>query len=201
MKKNNKWYSIIIIIIIIGFLLALTWAIYKLVLVELNDNRWRYSYLKANYASKWAWELAMLMIKEKWYWYDQEIIFDKNNPISNILNFENNKNNPLISYNINSKISNYTWSIWSLWYDIIPLFYIDDSWSWQILDLELSVNDWNEDKLSWNLISKNSWLSWIWNFSWDSSWIIKELWQEDYDFIIGEKTLKNFLNENKLNYN
>jgi len=176
MKKNNKWYSIIIIIIIIGFLLALTWAIYKLVLVELNDNRWRYSYLKASYASKWAWELAMLMIKEKWYWYDQEVVFDKGNPISDILNYENNKNNPLISYSINSKVSNYTWSIDSLWYDIIPLFYIDDSWSWQILDLELSINDWNEDKLSWNLISKNSWLSGIWDFSWDSSWIIKELW-------------------------
>lgn len=203
MINNKKWYSIIIAILVIGFLFTLTWAVYKLVLVELNDNRWRYNYLKSYYWSKWAWELVLLTLKEKWYGYDENIEFDKNDYISNILNFSWWNSNPLISYSVNSKVSSYTGEIDSLWYDIIPLFYMDRNSSGQTLNLSLTVNSWSANELAWNILSSDSWLSWTWEFDSQTQWFIKQLdySQAGYDFLIDEKAIQTFLSENSDKYN
>ncbi len=52
MKKNNKWYSIFIALLVVWFLLILSSWIYKLVFEELKDNRGRGDYLKAFYAAE-----------------------------------------------------------------------------------------------------------------------------------------------------
>ncbi len=198
LNGNKSWYSIIITIFVIWFLLTLTSSIFKLVLVETNDNRWVYNYLKSYYATMWAWELVMLKIKDKWYWYYEKVDLDKWNPISNILNHSSDKN-PLISYDINSKVPSYKWELPPLSYDVIPLFYTDTTSSGVILDMELT-STWDLNDISWNIITSNWWLSWEWWFNWTTEWFLKQL-DISWDFIISNKTILDFLEANKTNFN
>lgn len=201
MKNNNKsWYSVIIAILVIWFLLTLTSSILKLVLVELNDSKWVYTYLKTHYATAWAWELVMLKIKENWYGYYEKIDFNKSNPLSNILNTGSTKN-PIISYDINSKVSKYDWELKPLSYDVLPLFYLENTSSWVVMDMILSTYEWDNDSLSWNIITSNWWLSWVWWFTSLNEWFLKQL-DSGWDFVIENKSIWAFLNENNnsLNY-
>lgn len=199
LNNSKKWYSVIIAIFVIWFLLTLTGSILKLVLVELNDWRWIYNYLKTYYATQWAWELVMLKIKENWYWYYEKIAFDSSNPISSILNQWLDKN-PIISYDINSKVNKYDWELKPLAYDVIPLFFTENTSSWVILDMVLWIYDWDLDSLSWNIITNNGWLSWIWWFTATDEWYLKQI-DSAGDFIIEKKTIGTFLNDNKNNLN
>jgi len=200
LKNNNKsWYSVIIAIFVIWFLLTLTSSILKLVLVELNDSRWVYNYLKTYYATKGAWELVMLKIKENWYGYYEKIDLDKSNPISNILN-KDLEDNPLISYDINSKVEKYDWELKPLSYDVIPLFYLENASSWVIVNMDLSISDWDINDLSWNIITSNWWLSGVWWFTSLNEWFLKQL-DSVWDFVIENKTIWAFLEENKINSN
>lgn len=198
-SNNKSAYSIIIAIFVIWFLLALTSWILKLILVELNDSKGVYNYLKSYYATSWAWEFVMLKIKDNWYWYYDRVEFDKSDPISNILNYKNDKN-PIISYDINSKVNKYEGDIAPLEYDVIPLFYIEDNWSWWLVDMTLSSTDQNIGDLSWNIVTNNWWLSWDWFFDKNTQWYLKQL-DINSKFIIESKTIGTFLNENKNNFN
>lgn len=202
MQNNNKsWYSIIITIFVIWFLLTLTSSILKLVIVESNDNKWVYNYLKSYYATSGAWEFVMLKIKENWYWYYEKIDLDNTNPISNILNKDSQKDkNPIIAYDINSKVSKYDWELPPLSYDVIPLFYTETSSSGVLVDMKLTISDWNDTDLSWNIISNNWWLSWEWVFDWNKVWFLKQL-DSFWDFTILDKTIIHFLQENNNNFN
>lgn len=200
MLYNNKsWYSVIIAIFVIGFLLTLTASILKLVLVELNDSKGAYSYLQTYYATEWAWELVMLKIKENWYWYYEKVDLDKSNSISNILN-QNSEKNPIISYDINSKVWKYDWELLPLSYDVIPLFFTEKYWSWVILDMVLSTYEWDINSLSWNIITTNGWLSWVWWFTSTNEWFLKQL-DAVWDFVIENRTIWSFLDENRTNLN
>ncbi len=201
MQNNNKsWYSIIITIFVIWFLLTLTSSILKLVIVESNDNKWVYNYLKSYYATSGAWELVMLKIKENWYGYYEKVDLDSWNSISNILNTDSQKDkNPIIAYDINSKVSNYAWEILPLSYDVIPLFYTDITSSGVIINMELT-STWDLSDMSWNIITSNWWLSWEWWFNWTTEWFLKQL-DISWDFIISNKTIWAFLELNKTNFN
>ena len=200
LNSNKSWYSIIITIFVIGFLLTLTSSILKLVIVESNDNKWVYNYIKSYYATSWAWELVMLKIKENWYWYYEKIDLDSWNPISNILNKDSQKDkNPIIAYDINSKVSNYAWELAPLSYDVIPLFYTDSTSSGVVLDMSLT-STWDLNDLSWNIITSNWWLSWSWWFNWTTDWFLKQL-DSFWDFTISNNTINSFLETNKNNFN
>ena len=68
MRKNNKqWYSVIIAMLLIGFLLVLTVTVLNLVLKELRDNRAMWDSMKAFAWAETGKELALLKIKEEWY--------------------------------------------------------------------------------------------------------------------------------------
>ncbi len=199
LKSNKSWYSVVIALFVIGFLLTLTSSILKLVLVELNDSKEGYNYLKTYYATKGGGELVMLKIKENWYGYYDKVWFDKTNPISNILN-QNWDKNPLISYDINSKVTKYDWELKPLSYDFLPLFYTEDTSSWVILDMVLSAYEWDINSLSWNIITSNWWLSWVWWFTSTNQWFLKQI-DSVWDFVIENKTIWAFLDENKTNLN
>jgi len=171
MKKlyiNKKWYSVILSILLIGFLMVLSIWILRLILNEMNSNRAMWEYLKAYAWAESAQELALLDIKNKGYWYDSKIDLDVNNKSvllsDNFLNSSlyHPKKDVLISYSNNWKANNYDWSLEPLWYNIIPLFYIDDTWEQKVNDLTLSISTWNPNDLSWNVIWKLNWISWIW---------------------------------------
>ncbi len=204
MKYNKNWYSVITAIFIIWFLFVLTASILKLVLVELNDNRWRDNYLKAFYAAEASGEYAMLKIKENWYWYYSKMDLDKSDNESIILSLDNVYKwwrDPLIWYDINSKVNKYTWDLPSISHDVIPLFYSDDTISNSaITEMILTVNSWDAGSLSWNIVSATWWLSWVWWFSETDLWLYKALdWV--WNFVMEDKKIKDFLVENSNNFN
>ncbi len=175
MKYNNKWYSIIISVVLIGFLLMLTTWVFSLVLKELKDNRWMWNSIKAFAWAEAAQELALLKIKEKWYGIDNKIdhwvstgsIYLANDPLD-VNNFNKNKDT-FISYDLNVLADKQAWkytyqaNLETKEYSIIPLFYEKDGETIiNIENYELDISPESPD-LVWNLIA---WEEWIW---WDGS--------------------------------
>lgn len=204
LKRNKKAFSSVLIIIIVWILIMLVSWVFNLILRELKDNRWLWSYLKSYAAAEWAQELMLLKIKENWYWYDDKIdntvndrsILLSSNP-TDISKF-NWWNDPFISYYIDSKTNDYSWSINSNWYDILPLFYKDDSWIYKVNDVTLNINTWNQADLVWNIVWEDSWVSWTWSF--DRNYNVKIKTFTWWAFIIEPKNLWDFLLDSSNNY-
>jgi len=182
MKKNNKEaYSIIIALLLVWFLLVITTGVFNLVLKELNDNRWMWGYMKAYAWAESAQELALLQIKENWYWFDEKMV--DNESIIDVMK---------ISYDIWSKTQSYDWIIEKLGYNIIPLFYLSNSWSWKTIKMKLNIISWNNSDLVWNIISYNSSISWTWSFNW-----ITDFWIAWFEW---NKNINDFLDLHENNY-
>lgn len=202
-NNNKKGYSIIISIMVIWFLIVLTSWTFNLVLWELNDTKGRFDYIKAFSAAEWALELSLLKIKEEWYWYydkinndvNQQSIMLSSNPLDSSL-YSKGKD-ILISYDMDSKVDSYSGSILPLNYDIIPLFYLDDAWEHKVNELDLSVLFF-QDKLAWNIVSSNSWLSWIWWINSTTLWKYKVLswWSFSFSEMLVDNFLRDVINNN-----
>ena len=181
---NTRWFSVIVSLLIIWFLLVLTTGIYNLILKELYDNRDMWNAIKAYAWAESAQELALLEIKEKGYWYDTQMV--KSNIISN---------NVLISYNIGTKVNTYNWNILSWDYDIIPLFYINENGEekkvWDIVFKILWSS--NPDDLVWSLISSTYGISWKWE---SPNGIKKIFWSLD-TFSYNSENISSFLSSHK----
>ena len=178
MKNNiNKWYSVIISILLIWFLLILTIWVFTLVMKEFNDNKWLWDGIKAFAWAEASQELALLKIKEKWYWIwnkiehevseDSIILSDNPGDTENFLA----QKDPFISYDLNvlAEYDNWFYSynekLQSNQYSIIPLFYedeVEDNTS-DVSDYDLSINWWDRSSLVWNLIAWEEWIGNNWN--------------------------------------
>ena len=202
MKKYNKsWYSVIVSVMIIWFLIVLTAGIFNLVLLELKDTRWESNYLKAFAAAEWAWELALLKIKQEWYAYKDSIeetinnrsIVLATNPI-NTSSF-NKAKDMYISYDFNYTVNSYDWDLAPAWYDIIPLFYTDDAWEHKSRNIRLSLVSWDPAKLTWNIIWENNGISGVGNFSSSTAWEWRlRTWA------YSASSVGNFLDSSSMNY-
>ena len=140
--NNNSGYSIVISLLMVGFLIVVTSWVFNLVLGELNDNRGRENYLKAFAAAEWSLEIALLQIKEKGYGYYGTGATSSGNIIL-VQDPANIKpaRDPIISYDLDSKTNTYSDTLNSLWYAIVPLFIITDPvWIWS--DLENLLRRW-----------------------------------------------------------
>ena len=201
-KSNNKsWYSILISLMVIGFLMVVTSWVFKMVLLEMWDNKWVSNYLKSYNAAEGVWEFALLQIKEKWYAYFDKIEANLNNR-SIILASDpedtsvyNRNKDVLVSFDYNYRVNSYEWELVKVWYDIIPLFYVDDDWEKKVLKLILSNLIWDSSKFTWNIIWKDSWISWVWIFDSDSIW----KWRDSNSLYI-EKRVDSFLSSSDTNY-
>ncbi len=169
MKQNKKGNSILIAILVIGFLLVLVVGMFNLMLRDMKDNRWAWNYLKSYAGAEWAMELGLLKIKEKWYWVDEDLEVTN----SWILSFNSTAKrfDPKISYKMDIWVKSYTGSLWSLKTVIIPLFSNNNS----VKKPELTDNSsWN---IIWNIIWDWEWMSWSWNFDfWDSIYYKNNSW-------------------------
>lgn len=175
-KKENSWFTMIMVVFLVWFMLMLTTWTFNLILTELNDNRWAWSYLNAFAWAEWAQELALLKIKEKWYWIDDDIkdISDERSKVLSKSPY-NSARDALISYNLNTKTKIYSWTIAPLSYSIIPLFYIN-TWTtnnidW-VSDITLTSIDIPND-IVWNIVWTWAWISWTWVFDKDKEWFKK----------------------------
>ncbi len=204
--NNNSGYSIVISLLMVGFLIVVTSWVFNLVLWELNDNRWRENYLKAFAAAEWAQELALLQIKEKGYGYYWTEAVKDDDPIlaEDPTNLRPAKD-PKISYNLNSKTNSYGESLSPLWYAIVPLFILDDAEPSapsftdpdnpsSALSLLLEA-PWTT--LIWNLLWEDGWMSWVWGFSQITTSTLSTSSSVTPDY-----SIENFINTrgNKLNY-
>ena len=204
MKYNNQnWYSIIISVLLIGFLLMLTTWVFNLVLKEYNDNKWLWDSIKAFAWAESAQELALLKIKEKWYWIDNQIehnistwsIILSENP-GDISDFNQNKE-VFISYNLNVLPEiigwKYTYSDTLLpnQYSIIPLFYEKEWFPIEYTrDYWLQLSGFSSD-IVWNLVSWSEWIGNTWTDPNSGKWKIINNITKQAEFL--ESTTSNFL--------
>ncbi len=199
--KNNWWYSVIIVLLIIGFLLFLWIWIFNLVLNDLKDNRAMWDNIKSYVWAESASELALLQIKKNWYAYYDKLDHNINNrsivlsdnPLD-ISAFKSSKD-VFISYDIWSKVNSYEWNLKSLEYDIVPLFYINDIWEQKINKLTFSISTWNESDLAWNLIWSNTWLSWTGT---NTIWVKKTVSSNSFKY--EKEDINTFLLSSNTNY-
>jgi hypothetical protein len=161
---------------------------------ESISNSAMWDYLKAYAGAESAQELALLDIKEKWYWYHWEL--ERNT-------FILSGSNVSISYKDDWKVLSYTWNLDGYSYDIFPLFYIDEEWREQKvtgLKLEIIGWEWEASYLSWNIVWWNfEWISWVWSFDFNSNWSKKYL-DGSNNFIYREVPISDFLESSSINY-
>jgi len=206
--NNNSGYSIVISLIMVWFLIVVTSWVFNLVLWELNDNRGRENYLKAFAGAEWALELALLQVKDKWYGYygsSALVVKDEASSPSNLLlkdpsNFKWNRD-VLISYDLWSKTKSYSWSLDPLWYAIVPLFILDDSWlPTSATSIKITSTWVSLDRLVWNLLSEDAGISGTREFDENTPGELRVL--NSWDFITSWTTIWGFLwsRADKLNY-
>lgn len=199
--NNKSWYSVILALLLVWFMLVLTWWIFSLVVWESKDTKSMESYFKAYAWAEWAVELAMLKSKEYSYWVDDAISNDIN-PKSIILSESpldtskfNKAKDVLISYQINAKSNNLEKDLASGEFDIIPLFFYQDNIEKKITNISLNSNS---TDLVWNIVWKEVGISWIWDFSNDTNWNYKTLSWNDVNF--SKKMVWDFLENSTSNY-
>ena len=199
--NNNSGYSIVISLLMVGFLIVVTSWVFNLVLWELNDNRGRENYLKAFAAAEGAQELALLQIKKQWYgYYGDKATVTESDAISNLLAEDpldiKPTRDPIISYDLNSKVltsETYEWTLAPLWYDIIPLFVIDDAGSPNFTWNGVFNIDFVPDTpgLIWNMLSETAGMSWTWSFTEVTTSVLSGTWG-----LFSGYTVEKFLDEN-----
>ena len=200
-KNKNSWYTILVTLMIIGFLIVLTIWVLNLVLREMKDNIWAWKYLQVYAWAEAAMELALLDIKKHWYWVYSKLDWTDNN--AKILrNDMNNDKEILISYDLNSKTKWYFWNLDNFEQSVIPLFYIktDDSID-KINNLNLkilnSLNFIDNTKMAWNIVSKNwDWIWWVWEITSST----KGKWRNADGTFLDEIKVSDFLNTYENNY-
>lgn len=201
MQINKKWYSVIISLLLVWFMLVLSTGILRLILNEMRNNKAMWDYIKAYAWAEASQELALLWIKENWYWYIWDIegtINAKSVILSeNYLDYTlfSKSKDVLTSYFNDWKVNSYEWILSPLWYDIIPLFYIDDSWEQKVTDLKLTISSWLSSDLSWNVIWKLNWISWSWEWL---IWTKKTLTSNEFTF--SQESIGTFLSSSTTNY-
>ncbi len=198
-KTKNSWYTVLISLMIIGFLMVVTSWILSLVIRESNDTMGQWIYLQSYAWAESAMELALLKIKKHGYW-----VYDKKNDLDIL---KTSKSKITISYDLNSRTTSYNWKLSSFEQVIIPLFYLSWSIENKISDISLKITnslDFRDPtKMAWNIVSKNWDGIWgnsqIWNYSkwngknssWDFIWNIYVNWDNSSSFL--GKYNKNYL--------
>ena len=171
LQNKNSGYTILVTLMIIGFLIAITTWVLNLVLREMNDNRGEAKYLQAYAWAEGAMELALLKIKQNWYWvYDKIELWDSDNKDKILRDDLNDNREILISYDLNSITKKYEWSLEPFKQTVIPLFYTDLDWNEnKVKNIELNYLWLNN--IWWNIISQEwDWIWWNWEILSSTIW-------------------------------
>lgn len=178
MRNNNKkWYSVIISILMVWFMLILSLWVFSLILKESKDTKMMESYLKAYQAAEWWIELALYEAKTNNYNLDNSKTFELSS-----WSFFNQISDPEINYKVSSQTRELKdKQIWSWKFHIIPLSNVK----------QLKLTSTNSSKLIWNIIWEANWISWVWNINNLTNWTFKTI----------SNTFSINLDENKNVYN
>ena len=200
--SNTSWFTLLVTIGVIGFLLVLLTGVFRVVLYELRDTRNMDNFIKSKSAAE-AWEeIALLKLKERektqlWFGYQDEAIFEESEAgIQGMLTDLNANYNPAkdvqLQYKIDSAASSYSGTLQVGESHIIPMFTTNES-SYNINKTSQpklrimkngSIIGWDESKkVVWNLLGTQSgtgvaWLSWVWQFDSSSKFDAKKTIEE-----------------------
>ncbi len=164
MKQNNSWYSVILSILMVWFMLVLTSWVFLLVLWENKDTKAMEYYLKSFAWAEWAIEIALLKAKKYNYSYSDKL--EKWQPISKVLfrgtDLYHFNKDVFISYNLDATSNEViNKKLQAGKFDIIPLFYYNQNGEEKkVTNIELF---WQVQDVVWNIIWEDSWISWIGN--------------------------------------
>lgn len=204
--QNNKWYSIITVIITSTFLLVLSTTVLSLI-VKQYSIMWASSTESRTYiASEWALEYALLKLRNHREWF-QDSLTDQDYNKGILTKAE-------LNYKIESNSLNSIWDIIKWDYKVIPLF-IDD---WSLIDInekdfeldlakikDITSLNFNATKqVSWNLVGSEWSIAWLLN-AWtelnnSSLWTSKEYDISTKKFSISNIQISSFLSTNKKVY-
>lgn len=191
MKKysNNSWYSVILAVLMVWFMLILTTWVFNLVFSSSKDTKAMEYYHKAYAWALWAVELGLLKAKQYSYSYSTQ----------EDLKLEWSMRNPdvSISYELDAttdEINSRELKTWE--FDIIPLFVLDENKSEQkITNIEVSGLN---DNIVWNIVWKNWGISGVWNISNSTEWNYRTILWQNVSF--ETKNVWEFLSISELNY-
>lgn len=160
---------------------------------EFKLSRLSYDEIIANISAEWAFEYAMLKVKNHEDWFQDEMTSDDIDWKNFLLNSERNKN-LTVKYEIkaNSKLENFTLSGWEML--VIPLF-VDE---WEKLKENSSKNNSKKPEENTSKIKVTKWLQIsITNTTNDSDliWSISATNENNNDEIKA-KSSENYLNQN-----
>lgn len=196
---NNKWYSIIVALFVVGFLMALTSGIFLLILRENKDTLSMEYQLKWFAAAEWAVEVWLLKAKQNNYSYSEKI--EDGDPLSKVFFEDPNQRtgrDVALKYDIDGTANEISdKKLWPWEYNIIPLFYFD-KFGVQIKVTNI-VTYWLTNNIVWNIVSSESWISWLDNFNNWTKWNQKLL-SETMDTAYKETLVWDFLEKYKDNY-
>lgn len=200
MKNNKSWYSVILAVLMVWFMIVLTSWVFLLVLWENKDTKAMEYYLKSFSRAEWSVELALLKAKKYNYSYSEKLVRWDN--LSKTLFRDNSlfkfNKDVFISYDLDATTSNIENKILApLEFDIIPLFSYNSNWDYVAVKNIKSEN--LNDDIVFNIIWENSWISWVWNINNSKNWNYKTVdsnWEVNYE----EKNIGDFLNISTKNY-
>lgn len=174
--RNNKWFSVVIAIMITAFLIVISSWILILVIQESKNTKLVYNSISTQAWAEWTIEYALLKVKNHSDWFADKIDF-KQDVDANILAYNINKitnKDVVTSYEITNNSKSYSWIIASWEFEIIPL-YIDN---WELITNNSKNPNKNSSSLSKVLTFKFSWdndyvRNIIWNdMSWTTFWMV-----------------------------
>lgn len=192
MKQSNQWYSIILAVLMVWFMLVLTHWVLTLVIGESRDTKAIENYLKAYAWAEWALELGMMEAKLENYGVDTE-----NTDFSQTLhNNEWNNKDVSIEYEIQGLVNSLENREIEAWeFAIIPMF-------WKGTEVKRPRLTWVNNEVVWNILSESSGLAGTGSFDKDRQWVEKKILitSTESRVDLSNKKVSDFLNENNENY-
>jgi hypothetical protein len=166
-NKKNKWFSLIIALLITAFLVVLSSWILTLVLQESKNTRLVFNTISTYAWAEWAIEYWLLKQKNHDEWFQDEIVdgVDSDSKLLHENLTSSDEKIPDIEYKMETFSKSYRWSVETWDFEIIPLFY--DEWEM------MQTNSKKSNKLTSSVPLKKTTsfrLKWDWDFVWNIIW-------------------------------
>ena len=196
MKANKKWYSILIAVLVTGFMLMLTTSILSLVISESKDTQWYSEYLRWYYWAEWWIEMGLLAYSDNSF-----NVYKVDETLEDELREMISEEQP-VHYDVqafNTEITDTTLRPWE--YHKIPLYTVDKFWNVDKVNDIVSFEPWIWwNNVAWNIVSENwgiysKWQITNWNSTKWTEKIINTEWIVEYK----ETEVNTFLNQNDRN--
>ena len=180
-RTRKRWFSIIIVMLIVGFLIVLSTWVLTLVIQENKNTRLVYNSVATYAWAEWALEYSLLKVKNHQEWFSDSI--DKTSWDYDVNLLSNNPDSPSIKdesleYEMLSNSKKYDWTIDAWWFEVIPLFY--DEWI-VFQNTSKNPNMWTSHIIKTHKFKLTSPKELIWNIiwndvTWDTFWITWTWW-------------------------